>query len=207
MMSSYLLPTRFFIILSVYSPHIFIEILLFSTTGPIIESSSSIVFGCYNFNYFDLERNITNTSNSTIETHRSVTSGLNIYNNLWYDVYNFTPDSGSNHYLTLSQLDESMVYSQSIFDDFKTSTMSPPQSNPNSKNGSKGKRPSRSHGNWAYKLLALNFNEYSDILSQLYKYNNKIQYILEEQLQIVTPISNTIRPVVPMTCGKYGVLL
>lgn len=63
---------------------------LFSTTNPIIELSSRIVFSCYQFNYFNLSKNLDSCS-------------LNIWNNEWHNVYDFTPD-GTNAALNYSYL-------------------------------------------------------------------------------------------------------
>ena len=57
---------------------IYIAIFLHSTTGPIIESSSNISIGCYNYAYFGLESNL-------------LSANMSIWENEWYSVYDFTP--------------------------------------------------------------------------------------------------------------------
>ena len=197
------------------------------------------MFGCYNYYYFDLESNISNTSDTAntantanignIDTFRTNISGLNIYNNQWYDVYNFTPGeystggggggggSGSN-YIPLSEIDESMIYNDTIFDigignnnnnNSGNEVDGGSNDNTNSSGGHKTKSNTQRNNNknknknknWSYKLLAFGYNEYNDILLHLYGYNSKIQVTLEEQLQIVNPIGNKVIPVIPVTCG------
>lgn len=55
-------------------------IFLHSTTGPIIESSSNISFGCYNYGYFGFEANL-------------LSAEMSVWENEWYSVYDFTPAS------------------------------------------------------------------------------------------------------------------
>jgi hypothetical protein len=64
------------------------QILLFSTTGPIVESSSNIGFGCYSLNYFGIEQHFEK-------------AGLNIWQNDWQAVYDFTPKVDHQHYHSL----------------------------------------------------------------------------------------------------------
>ena len=57
-------------------------IFLHSTTGPIIESSSNIALGCYNYSYFGLESNL-------------ISAEMSVWENEWYSVYDFTPSSNN----------------------------------------------------------------------------------------------------------------
>mmetsp|Transcript_12154 Transcript_12154/g.22530 ORF Transcript_12154/g.22530 Transcript_12154/m.22530 type:complete len:381 (+) Transcript_12154:87-1229(+) len=61
-----------------------LTIFLHSTTGPIIESSSSISLGCYNYSYFGLESHLESAE-------------MSIWENEWYSVYDFTPGGGGAH--------------------------------------------------------------------------------------------------------------
>jgi hypothetical protein len=61
----------------VISPHP-TAVFLHSTTGPIIESSSNISIGCYNYAYFGLESHLESAD-------------MSIWENEWYSVYDFTP--------------------------------------------------------------------------------------------------------------------
>ena len=58
------------------------KILLFSTTGPIVESCTNIGFGCYTLNYFDLR------------THFE-SAGLHVMGNSWLAVFDFTATADS----------------------------------------------------------------------------------------------------------------
>jgi hypothetical protein len=64
-------------------------ILLYSQTRPIIENSTNISFGCYDYDYFGFEENL-------------VASKLDIWRNRWTDVYDFT--SGGKQNFTLLPL-------------------------------------------------------------------------------------------------------
>jgi hypothetical protein len=61
-----------------------VTILLHSKTGPIIESSSNISFGCYDFDYFGIAKNFQE-------------AGLSVFWNEWYNVFDFTPGNASNY--------------------------------------------------------------------------------------------------------------
>lgn len=61
-----------------------LTIFLHSTTGPIIESSSGIALGCYNYSYFGLESHLESAE-------------MSIWENEWYSVYDFTPGGGGSH--------------------------------------------------------------------------------------------------------------
>jgi len=54
-----------------------LEILLFSSTEPVIESSKDIKFGCFDYFYFSLR-------------HQFDQAKLNIWNNKWSEVHDFT---------------------------------------------------------------------------------------------------------------------
>lgn len=56
------------------------KILLFSTTGPIVESSTQIGFGCYTLSYFELSTQFDR-------------AGLHVFENSWQYVFDFTPAS------------------------------------------------------------------------------------------------------------------
>ena len=56
------------------------KILLFSTTGPIVESSTQIGFGCYTLSYFELPTQLDK-------------AGLQVFENSWQYVFDFTPSS------------------------------------------------------------------------------------------------------------------
>ena len=56
------------------------KILLFSTTGPIVESSSQIGFGCYSLSYFELPTQFDK-------------AGLQVFENSWQYVFDFTPST------------------------------------------------------------------------------------------------------------------
>ena len=56
------------------------KILLFSTTGPIVESSTQIGFGCYTLSYFELSTQFDK-------------AGLHVFENSWQYVFDFTPSS------------------------------------------------------------------------------------------------------------------
>ena len=101
-----------------------IGILLFSTTGPIIETSSEIIFGCYTFNYFEFERHFKE-------------SGLIIWNNLWNEVYDFTPGN-NNTVLSIGQDNSDYVY------------LSPPSQSSNNSN-----RVVTSKSKYIYKLYTM----------------------------------------------------
>jgi len=62
-----------------------LKIYLCSTTGPIIETSRHITFGCYNYNYFGL-------------TDHFRAAGLSVWNNAWHEVYDFNPVGGDGNF-------------------------------------------------------------------------------------------------------------
>ena len=59
-----------------------IQLLLFSQTRPIIEASTGIEIGCYDFYYVGIEEHL-------------ASARLDIWLNRWEDVYDFTPSSGT----------------------------------------------------------------------------------------------------------------
>ena len=64
------------------------RILLFSQTRPIIENSSGISFGCYDYDYFGFESNF-------------VESKLDLWINRWFDVYDFNPSNTTSNFILL----------------------------------------------------------------------------------------------------------
>lgn len=65
-----------------------IGVFLFCTSSPIIESSSDIGFGCFQYGYNDFPMHLFKSS-------------LNIWNNKWYDIFDFTPEErgrSNNHF-------------------------------------------------------------------------------------------------------------
>jgi len=74
-----------------------VRILLHSQTGPIIESSSGIKFGCYSYDYFGIGKHF--------KEHNFC-----VLKNLWYSVYDFTPATVGkpcNHQLMVPEVDHS----------------------------------------------------------------------------------------------------
>eukprot|EP00744_Colponema_vietnamica_P003254 GILI01005012.1.p1 GENE.GILI01005012.1~~GILI01005012.1.p1 ORF type:complete len:359 (+),score=80.93 GILI01005012.1:183-1259(+) len=68
------------------------EILLYVATQPIIEASTDMHFGCFQYFYFSLKDQFDNTN-------------LSVWNNKWWEVYDFSADpSKSNFYLLHPQV-------------------------------------------------------------------------------------------------------
>ena len=59
------------------------DILLYSQTEPVIEKSTGIKFGCFRSSYFNLKKQME-------------MCGLHPFQNRWFDVHDFTPDTGNN---------------------------------------------------------------------------------------------------------------
>jgi len=79
------------------------RIFLHSQTGPIIESSSNIRFGCYSYDYFGITKHF--------KEH-----GFYLLKNLWFSVYDFTPAvdyETCNHSLLEPSIDHSELFGPS----------------------------------------------------------------------------------------------
>jgi len=60
-----------------------LDIIIFSQTPPIIESSKNLRFGCFKFGYFELQQQFQKAE-------------LNVWNNRWSEVYDFTKKETKN---------------------------------------------------------------------------------------------------------------
>ncbi|XP_074069797.1 protein XRP2 isoform X1 [Macrotis lagotis] len=67
-----------------------LEVFLSCATQPIIESSSNIKFGCFQFYYPEL-------------AFQFKDAGLSIFNNTWSNIHDFTPVSGENNWSLLPE--------------------------------------------------------------------------------------------------------
>jgi len=86
------------------------EIMLFAVTDPIIESSSGIKFIPFNYGYALLKQQMAAAS-------------LNLWNNNWSEIYDFTPsgslnyslpvDSGNNFIPTFEELEDDIMRARS----------------------------------------------------------------------------------------------
>lgn len=66
-----------------------LEVFLCCVTQPIIEATTAVRFGCFQFNYLGLENHLT-------------AAGLSPYNNNWTSIHDFTPVPGENNYSYIS---------------------------------------------------------------------------------------------------------
>lgn len=73
-----------------------LKVFLCSTTGPIIETSRNITFGCYDYNYFGLADHFR-------------AANLSVWNNSWFDVYDFNPSGGSGNFKLLDAREKAGV--------------------------------------------------------------------------------------------------
>ncbi len=80
------------------------EIMLFSITDPIIESSSNIHFYPFNYSYPDLIRQMSQ-------------AGINLWNNNWSELYDFTPGASPNFKLIENSGQNYMPNYQDVEDD------------------------------------------------------------------------------------------
>lgn len=71
--------------LRVYNCHSF-DLLVFSTSDPSIEQCTELRFGCFDFAYPELKEQFKQAK-------------LNVWNNVWSEVYDFTPSLNSYEYL------------------------------------------------------------------------------------------------------------
>jgi len=87
------------------------EIMLFAVTDPIIESSSNIKFLPFNFGY-------------TMLKQQMAAASLNLWNNNWSEIYDFTPapnslnyslpiDSGNDFIPTFEELEDDIMRARS----------------------------------------------------------------------------------------------
>lgn len=67
-----------------------IEVFLCCTTQPIIESSTGMKFGCFQYYYPELALQLKD-------------AGLSIFNNTWSNIHDFTPVSGENNWGLLAE--------------------------------------------------------------------------------------------------------
>eukprot|EP00743_Colponemidia_sp_Colp-15_P002028 GILK01002202.1.p1 GENE.GILK01002202.1~~GILK01002202.1.p1 ORF type:complete len:371 (+),score=71.20 GILK01002202.1:58-1113(+) len=66
-----------------------LDILLFSSTQPVIETSKNMKFGCFNYFYFNLKEQFD-------------AANLSIWNNKWSEIYDFNPDLNRPNFELLS---------------------------------------------------------------------------------------------------------
>lgn len=78
------------------------DILLHSVTQPVIEDSTKLRFGCFHYFYFQLKDQFNRAC-------------LSVFDNVWFNIYNFTPGNASFEILPESHSAQDMLKSLSDF--------------------------------------------------------------------------------------------
>eukprot|EP00761_Pharyngomonas_kirbyi_P007806 gb/GECH01007817.1/.p1 GENE.gb/GECH01007817.1/~~gb/GECH01007817.1/.p1 ORF type:complete len:308 (+),score=56.22 gb/GECH01007817.1/:1-924(+) len=78
------------------------DILLHCATQPVIEDSQNIRFGCFQYFYFGLKDHFNRAH-------------LSVFDNVWYNIHNFTPNNASFEYLPEDTTAQDMLNSLSQF--------------------------------------------------------------------------------------------